>query len=171
MSKTSPSLLNPKEIAAFLQQMFAPALNSQAFVEVRWLDGRQRWFPVTEEGFKGASQAISSRRRNACVGLGLRDRDGGGRNEDVIGSTLLWVDLDTDCDAWQRFPLQPSALINSGHGGHAYWWLDRVIPVPDFIALRSAITLALGGDVQTSKDPSRGARIPGAINHNPSANP
>jgi putative DNA primase/helicase len=171
MSKTSPSLLNPKEIAGFLQQMFAPALNSQAFVEVRWLDGRQRWFPVTEEGFKGAAQAISNRRRNACVGLGLRSRDGGGRNEDVIGSTLLWVDLDTDCDTWQRFPLQLSALINSGHGGHAYWWLDRVISVPDFIALRSAITLALGGDVQASKDPSRVARIPGAINHNPGKGP
>ena len=110
------------DIAAFLIAMFSPALGRGGFVEVRWLTGRQLWFPLDPCGIDQASKAIERDRINACWGLGIRGRAGGGRNEDILGATTIWVDHDDDLTAWRDFPLRPSAVVNSGHGVHSYWF-------------------------------------------------
>ena len=107
-----------QDIAAFMLAMFGPALGRGGFVEVRWLTGRQLWFPLSRRGVDLAAKAIERDRVNACWGLGMRSRIGGGGNEDIMGATTIWVDCDDDLTAWRKFPLRPSAVVNSGHGIH-----------------------------------------------------
>ena len=160
-----------RNIREFMAAMFAPALGHDGFVEVRWLTGRQRWFRLDLAGIDQAARAIGRNRVNACWGLGIRRRVGRGRNDDVEGATTLWVDLDQDLTSWRHFPPSPSAVVNSGHGIHCYWFLDHIASAADFVALRQAATMALGGDIQASKDAARVARAVGAINQNSSKGP
>lgn len=151
--------------------MFSPALDRGGFVEIRWLTGCQLWFTLDRHGVDQAAKAIERNRVNACWGLGIRGRVGGGRSDDIVGATSIWVDQDHDLTGWRDFPLRPSAVVNSGHGVHIYWFLGDVVSVQDFIMLREATTLAMSGDAQASKDAARVARAVGAINNNPAKGP
>ncbi len=59
---------------------------------------------------------------------------GRGKKDDFLGSRTLWVDLDATQDRpktllieeLRAFSPPPSAIIDSGHGVHAYWFLDHL---------------------------------------------
>lgn len=69
-----------------------------------------------------------------------------------------------------RLPVQPSVLVNSGGGVHAYWLLDEPYTLSDSTShtranrLQSAWVEYVGGDA-AAKDLARVLRVPGTHNH------
>ena len=113
----------------------------------------------------------------------------GGKAEDVWPTaTVLWCDVDAkdfciikadscqgeDCkaaalDAILKFPVTPSAIIDSGHGFHCYWKLHTPAYTPDAVEANRAIAHWLGGD--KCFDAPRILRVPGTRNHKDPDNP
>lgn len=113
----------------------------------------------------------------------------GGKAEDVWPTaTVLWCDVDAkdfciikadscqgeDCkaaalDAILKFPVTPSAIIDSGHGFHCYWKLRTPADTPDAVEANRAIAHWLGGD--KCFDAPRILRVPGTRNHKDPDNP
>ena len=113
----------------------------------------------------------------------------GGKAEDVWPTaTVLWCDVDAkdfciikadscqgeDCkaaalDAILKFPVTPSAIIDSGHGFHCYWKLRTPADTPDAVEANRAIAHWLGGD--KCFDAPRILRVPGTRNHKDPKNP
>lgn len=96
---------------------------------------------------------------------------------ELIGS--LFADIDAkdfggDKDAAlahvQELDPAPSAVVDSGGGYHAYWFLSEPFPLDDDLARQRAIRLQrawvrfTGGD-QGSKDIAHILRLPGTLNH------
>jgi len=75
----------------------------------------------------------------ACVGFGLQPRRRmRGKADDVLSVVTFAADFDDDktpggrggaLDRIHAFPLPFSALVDSGHGLHAYWLLNRPVPI------------------------------------------
>lgn len=99
-----------------------------------------------------------------------------GTNKDVEAYVALWSDIDFRGDEaavrdsfWKTIEifreagLEPSIIIESGHGLHAYWLLDRPYPVaqarPCCAGVQDTFKIA---DAQN--DPSRVLRMPGTVN-------
>lgn len=127
--------------------------------------------------------AANARGWSVTVGPGLRCRKGGTK-EDVGKLAALWADVDgREFDGDKREALRsvwtlprerhPSAIVDSGNGVHAWWWLDRPIPVTDenredLEAILRGLQRAIGSDAV--HDLSRVMRLPGSLNvKNPEA--
>ena len=136
---------------------------------------------VPMEGVTSWQQAwrFSLRHQDAaCVAYGLQPRSRmRGKSEDVFSVVTLAVDFDDEKTAGGRdgalqrlydFALPFSALVDSGHGLHAYWLLS--VPVPmrgvgdrkrcEATARRLVKVLA----ADSTWDLARVLRVPGTIN-------
>lgn len=160
-------------------------------------DRRAHWFStINLEG--AAAQAVGlALRQDVYLGVGLHPRQLGegerGRADHVCAIPGLWLDLDVAGDAHQgsdlpptreaarlilaEFSLQPTAVVDSGHGLQA-WWLftelwrftspaDR--DAASELSRRSQATLARigqrhGWHVDSTPDLSRVLRLPGTFN-------
>ena len=100
------------------------------------------------------------------VGVLPRKRTSG-RAEDVYPTaTVLWADVDakdfceigadecntTECkdkalDGVLRFPVTPSAIVDSGHGFHCYWRLIDPVDTSEAVEANRAIAHWLGGEI------------------------
>ena len=97
------------------------------------------------------------------------------RKDDIIGSSLAWVDLDppremTDpgqLESWRESKLRqleqsglptPHIIIPSGRGLWLYWRLDRQVDVVEVEAINRGLAQKLGGD--HCHDACRVARVP-----------
>ncbi len=145
----------------------------------------------TWEFFTDCSQAYeyaldldsSGRFHTTAMGVSGIERPASGRGSesDAVSCHACWIDLDaTDEDgrrdaglAWTcldnnmaagRIP-PPSAIVNSGHGLHAYWFLTTVA-TSDELALVKGVNLALAQRVgaDACHDLSRVLRVPGTMN-------
>lgn len=109
------------------------------------------------------------------------------RRQDVACIPAYFMDVDTSADeakagkripadvpqaveALMSLPCPPSALVQSGHGLHAYWLLDQPVPPSDAPALRAfadAVAAATGytGLDTHASEPARILRIPGTMNY------
>ncbi len=106
----------------------------------------------------------------ACVGIAPRRADLGryrrGGKSDLLELPALFVDVDRPPDEIEElhtFPLLPSCVVASGHGGHFYWYLNT--PTRDLdLADRVLKGLArfFDGDVMTT---AQSLRLPGSYNH------
>ena len=97
---------------------------------------------------------------------------GGSKDSDVAPGQVAWADLDgvTPSDAKQRLQASklppPAAVVNSGHGIHAYWRLNALAE-PDVLSHAVArVADSVGGD-KAVRNPSRVMRLPGFVNHKP----
>jgi hypothetical protein len=105
-----------------------------------------------------------------------------GKAEAAALLPALWVDLDCDDDSARRvaalaklhaFDLQPSAIIDSGGGLHAYWLLKEPTSLIDEAARKQAAGIlrglfsALGGDPQYVKSVASVMRLVGSVNTKP----
>ena len=125
---------------------------------------------------------------DAYVGILPRVRTGGKAEDVWPTATVLWCDVDAkdfciikadscqgeDCkaaalDAILKFPVTPSAIIDSGHGFHCYWKLRTPADTPDAVEANRAIAHWLGGD--KCFDAPRILRVPGTRNHKDPENP
>jgi len=108
----------------------------------------------------GAYVAVAFRRAN----LGRWQRGG---KADLVGLPALFVDIDDKVAGLTRlkgFDPQPSCIIDSGHGIHAYWFLET--PLTDLrLADNTLRGLAqfLGGDSKMSS--AQSLRLPGTVNN------
>lgn len=106
----------------------------------------------------------------AFVAIGLRrpglNRWQRGRAEDVVALPAVFVDIDDpSVDTLTRlyqFNPQPSCIVHSGGGFHAYWWLEQ--PSTDLNQARRvlrALSVALAGDPMSV---AQCLRLVGSIN-------
>lgn len=108
----------------------------------------------------GAYVAIAFRRAR----LGRWQRGG---KADLVGLPALFVDIDDKVTGLSRlhdFNPEPSCVIDSGHGVHAYWFLQT--PLSDIqLADNTLRGLAqfLGGDSKMSS--AQSLRLPGTVNN------
>src|SRR5262245_51958388 len=98
------------------------------------LQPKRRWFADIVEAIEFADQFDDKRNGySVYFGVGRRAREGGGK-QDVLGVTSFWADIDTVNLGWETERcakmlhdlggnLSPSALVHSGGGLHAYWFL------------------------------------------------
>jgi hypothetical protein len=78
----------------------------------------------------------------------------------VARAWALWADLDTaeSVANLQRFDHEPSLLVSSGGGVHAYWQLDRPAPVELIKRSNRRIAYRLGAD-PAATNPARILRL------------
>ncbi len=116
-------------------------------------------------------------------GVGLRSNATDGKKGNVLSVPALWSDIDVQkhgmsferiVTAFHELPgaLQPTALVHSGGGLHAYWLLDepftfhieedRHLDVANFEAVNKKFGQRTAGDAV--QDISRVLRLPGSYN-------
>ena len=136
-------------------------------------------FPVSEfpDYFK---RAIKANRQGYGIYIGINPRPASGEKEqDAIRDIVcLWADVDAKNflagkkEALKRlseFLIEPSLIVDSGNGYHAYWTLEE--PIIDRTEEETAavkqtlvgLAEALGGDVQV-RNIDRIFRLPGTLN-------
>ena len=101
-------------------------------------------------------------------GVGIRVRGG---FDDVSRVTTAWVDADgKDYGSVEKartavhsFPVEPSFVVSSGHGFHAYWLLSNSVNPRRASQISEAIQKAISSD--PVNDATRVLRIPGTINY------
>ena len=105
-----------------------------------------------------------------------KDTKGYGTNEQVGWLTAFWVDIDAKQhdndmkiarDNLKRFQLEPTVLVNSGNGYHAYWVLEKPIKIDnnnrnDLTAVSTALHKFVKAD--STKDLRRILRVAGTPN-------
>lgn len=79
----------------------------------------------------------------------------------------LWADVDkkkgvTFGSILRRLMPIPQIIVDSGHGWHLYWHLDRPVPTDVATGAMKVLAETLGGDIVG--DPARIMRIPGTLN-------
>ena len=79
------------------------------------------------------------------------------------------TDKDIALDAILKFPVPPSAIVDSGHGYHLYWKLVFPVDTADAVEANKAIAKWLGGD--KCFDAPRILRVPGTNNWKDPENP
>lgn len=92
-------------------------------------------------------------------------------NDSVERSAVAWVDIDDPrrLGALRRFAHHPHAVVASGSGGaHAYWLLAEELSAGRCEALNRMLAAALGAD-PVSTNRGRLMRLPGSLNHKPTA--
>lgn len=104
-----------------------------------------------------------------------------GKAEAAALLPALWVDLDCDDDSARRtaaienlniFTPPPSAIIDSGGGLHAYWFLAEPLSLDENTRKQAANILrglfsVLGGDPQYVKSVASVMRLPNSVNTKP----
>jgi len=127
-------------------------------------DKKTAYFPVSDipVAVHYAEQRFDI--HDTYFGVGLRGENFGehrrGGNDDVVAIPALWADIDILGPAHKEtalplaedealafldnLPLKPSIVVNSGHGLHAYWILDKPLVI-ETQAQRKNITEALRG--------------------------
>lgn len=162
------------------------------FVELRPIGasgpmrGGRRWLSL-EDACKTLPQLLDEYNRrgvHAYYGVLPRTTRGGGEG-DVGEGAVVWVDLDTrppDAkkhamtpaladkarnEARRRLanvPWNPSAVVLTGGGAHAYWRLSEPTPAAVCAELSLRMSAAVGGDPNAC-DVARILRLPGSLNH------
>lgn len=85
----------------------------------------------------------------------------------ALPGRVLWVDVDDVRDGlepeWIE-TLRPHLWVASGGGLHAYWRLDRELPVEEIESCNRRLAAQVKGDLSCT-DRGRIMRLPGTINH------
>jgi putative DNA primase/helicase len=102
-----------------------------------------------------------------------------GKNKDIEHYVALWLDTDDDkhdrrfIDERIKFltgeGVPPSAVLETGHGRHFYWLLDRPYPVAEAVGCIAGLVDVTQADPVF--DPSRVLRLPGTSNVKDRAKP
>lgn len=111
------------------------------------------------------------------IGVLPRVQKGGTTHDTTKYTDTLWFDLDAKhhggdkrkaLDAIIDFPIQPSVIVDSGHGFHAYIRLNEVKSFEGVQPIMKGIAQRIGGD--HVYDRARILRLPGLSNHKDGGN-
>ncbi len=86
----------------------------------------------------------------------------GRRSENITALRALFVDSDTGPIDLTKLPAEPSFVVNSSRGQHAYWLLVPDQPIGDFTEAQEHLAEALGTDPKIHDLP-RVMRVPGFL--------
>jgi hypothetical protein len=159
--------LRRSELRAYLQALAGPAMPGSLF-EIRERHGqlmRRRFVPVEQPDQAVSAILRAARERDVYLGAAPRSRPHGGRAA-IAGLSSLWVDADTPeaIARLQAFEPEPSILIASGRGQHAYWLLDHVVDVVSGENANRRLARHLTAD-EGCADAARILRPPHTCNH------
>lgn len=147
----------------------------KGLLEIRILDtrGRIAYFENTAEAALHAAEKWRSvSEANIYFGVCPRKEDGRASLDDILCSFAIWVDIDVESDddrkaridSIKKFPLPPSAVVNSGNGFHVYWLLQK--PTQNwtvFAKIIKAFETLL--DADSTGDRTRVLRVPDTNNN------
>jgi hypothetical protein len=135
-------------------------------VELRIRTGaamRQRFY-ASDDLASAAGDAIRvGRHTDLYVGALPRCRRGGRRADVVPGGDVVWADLDDLArDALGAFRPAPTLVVLSGTAEHrhAYWRLERAVPITLIERINQALATELGADLK-AYDAGRVLRVAG----------
>lgn len=184
-SDFNSSRVGPRKITAsdFLVALFAPyyASGHQGFIEIRLIGGRG----VRSYFFRGLEtlchKHFESPRIHTYYGLSPRERREG-KKVAVKWLLAFWADLDAKNfpkgkeDAWdalRRFDLVPSAIVDSGRGLQALWFLKEPFAIQETSEVEGVLrglAMALKGDPAVCEI-ARVFRLPQSFNVKEPDNP
>ena len=175
-----PSSKTERSLSAFLHVLFEPS----DLIEIRaietWTADGKRKSRLVERFWLRSSEILANLPRlnhlnqSANIFFSVNPRaEKSGTKRDVNLCRCVWIDLDhvTVAEAksrWQALGMQPTVVVDSGHGVHAYFRLNAPIAVTDpvvrslFEATVRDFAKLLGGDA--TSDCSRLLRLPGTWN-------
>jgi hypothetical protein len=158
---------------------FLTALHAgcEGVCELRALPSEARTFVPRGDEAAVTRFVTSHTNEDVYVGIATRRDASSGKLENCRHLGALFADIDfkstSEREARQRlarFPLAPSAVVQSGGGLHVYWWLREPLLLPDEAAhakqLLRRLAAAVGGDL-TAAEPARVLRVPGTRNYKP----
>jgi hypothetical protein len=145
----------------------------QGFINLRFLPSGKNSFVPLNEIETIPSIVDSHQDQDAYFGVATRE-NGDGTKQGIIQIPALWVDLDVDplsdkdkpLSAFFEFLLEPSFVVLSGGGIHAYWILKESAHREDLLMVESLLkrlAFHFGGDMGAT-DASRILRVPGTLN-------
>ncbi|MFA4944920.1 MAG: AAA family ATPase [Lentisphaeria bacterium] len=149
-------------------------------IEVRPLppaSGVRRWVRAVE--LFGLANELATENQsgaNLYAGIMPRTAKGKGTDKDVGRGHVAWADFDgiTPERAGELIRSagmpEPTLVVNSGHGTHAYWGLNAPEAPAALCPLVGDLAALLGSD-PTVRNPSRILRLPGFVNHKHPAAP
>lgn len=134
---------------------------------------RQFWHDVENlHALMEAGLAADAAGWDAYIGVLPRIRQGGKAEDCKPTTTVLWADIDTknlggshmaSLLSVQKAGLEPSILVDSGNGLHAYWLLRQPVPFAKASAAMRGLHKLIGSD--SVHDAPRVLRLPGTYNH------
>ena len=173
-----------KEFRRFFGALFRP----KELVELRFIEsstskgkrrsrvaGPPRWLPAGELPceYDKLIEFAQAERANIYFGVCPRSKEGDAIDEAIQTVRCLWADLDdvTVNEArlrWKSAGIpEPSIVVRSGYGIHAYWLLDSDLTTPTerecVTVLLPGFHAAFGGD--RVQNLSRVMRPPGTLNY------
>ena len=155
----------------FLEYMWTQNHTSEArFGELRIINNRkvrQAYIPLNQ--IDVVSQMRFGDGDDIYYGVLPRTRQSGSADAVIPWTRWLWADFDNKqvsegkaFFALMRSPVPPAVIIDSGHGYHAYWLLDRFEPVPVAQEIMKNMSSYFGAD--HTHDAPRVLRVPYTTN-------
>jgi hypothetical protein len=146
-------------------------------IELRALPSASRVFCPPTDHDEIAKFLTTYDHENLYMGVATRRDSSNGKLENCLHVGALFTDIDfkstPEPDARERLArlvCAPSAVVHSGGGLHAYWWLREPLTLPDDAAraksLLRRLAVAVGGDLAAA-EPARVLRVPGTWNRKP----
>jgi RepB DNA-primase from phage plasmid len=143
--------------------------SSKARIALAWQKGSKWRHEYFADTFLAGCRADELREEQVNSYFSVAPRSRESRKDSSIPRLLtLHLDVDRyDHSVEQKIRRdQPSALVCSGHGLHAYWFLDAPAPIKQKLLIRSlnqGIAREFSGDINAT-DVGRVLRIPGTFN-------
>lgn len=172
-------MFNKSMAKDFLQNLFKHC--EKGYLEMRPINNqgsKPKFFDLEQDGVSKALQYAKDLSGKYHVFYGVQPRKKrSGRDKDITQLITFWVDIDAKDHsnskqkargALNNFELEPSLLIDSGNGYHAYWilkepWdIDNESDRKEINRISKTIHKATGGD--STANVSRILRLPGTPN-------
>jgi hypothetical protein len=156
----------------FLQFIWSQNGSKEArFGELRIINNgnvRQAYIPL--ERLDLVTSMVFGKGDDVYYGVLPRTRQSGSADAVIKQTRWIWADFDNKnisegkaFFALMRCPVEPTVIIDSGHGYHAYWLLDRDEPFELVSDVMQNISKFFGAD--RVQDAPRVLRIPWTINY------
>ncbi len=162
----------------FLRTLFPPTTTGLIELRAKTADGPVRKFWLRPDQIGEEADWVSrmdAKGWPVWVGIAPRKSTTGGDTENLLPPSWLWVDLDFKLypngeaearDILSRYKLQPTILVESGGGLHAYWRVETFSGLNWCLTCKGklqALAKALKADTQAA-EPARVMRLPGTHN-------
>lgn len=174
---------NHQEAKRFLETLYSRYFaDHDGYVELRMISANvlQQWLrkgEITEQDWDEVSRYNQT--HHIYMGVNPRPLSKERKKDDIQDIICLWADVDgkdfedegkaAALRSVETFPLKPTIIVDSGHGYHCYWVLEKPMAEAKgeklfvFKQVLAGVVKALGGD-QSKIDHVACLRLPGTMN-------
>ena len=170
----------------FLNTLFQK-IGEDKFIELRCIPLNQgQGAPIQYFFAKGEIDSLvsmaealdKSKSYHICIGVLPRNQRSSGGADNVSCLQTLWIDVDAKnvslnelYAAIEKFEVEPSIIVSSGHGYHCYWLLNEAHNMNKDQIKEIASKLHKATNADKTFDASRVLRLPGTTNYKNMAQP